>query len=476
VRVPHIPVRVEKPLLVVLLLAVAVRVGLFVLLPDGVLHNNDSAAYLSNGFFQDPRQPSGYYFMLALLRNVDNSLWPIFTAQHLIGLGAAVLSYLAAREVGLRALPAALVALPLAIGSEMLYLEHTVLTDALFVAEVAGILYTALRSLRGGLWWCVATGVLLGLTAITRSAGVPLAIVVIGWLALAAPHIRWSGRLKIAAVAVLPFVAVVGAYQLAARSKPYDGLSDLGGRYAYARVAQFADCTEFTPPAGTRRLCDSRPSRERPGSRFWVWNPESPAFDAFPLDRDPRAGDAKMREFAARAIRAQPIDYITTVLTDLARYVRWDIDDRPDAGNGSWALDVSLRVPTVEATVARFAQRKYPGVGPPAYRGEKALGFYATAGAVAAPLLLLLVALCAFSAFRRSPWRRAAALCIALAFVLMVVPVATLIYNQRYAVPAYPALALGAVIGACTLLGRGLEPPAWVTRERAASATGPPQQ
>src|SRR5918997_464646 len=350
-----------RPLLVVLLLGVAVRVGLFVLLPDGILHNNDSAAYLSNGFFDDPRQPSGYYFVLALLRAVDDSLWPIYVAQHLLGLGGGLLVYLAGREIGLRPLGAAIAALPLLVGSEQLYLEHTVLAEGIFVVEFAAVLFLALRALRGGPGWWAATGAVLGYAALTRSIGVPLAV------------------------------------------------------------------------------------------------------DAFPLDRDPQAGDGQMAEFASRAIRAQPIDYATTVLTDLARYVRWDIDGRPDAGSGPWALDVSLRVPAVEATVARLAQAKYPGTGPPAYRGEKALAFYASAAALAAPLLLALVALTLLAAFKRSPWRRAAWLCLLMAAVLMVVPVATLIYNQRYAVPAYPPLALGGVLGACLLLGRGLDPPASVT-------------
>src|SRR5918998_616924 len=257
-----------RPLLVVLLLGVAVRVGLFVLLPDGILHNNDSAAYLSNGLFDDPRQPSGYYFVLALLRAVDDSLWPIYVAQHLLGLGGGLLVYLAGREIGLRPLGAAIAALPLLVGSEQLYLEHTVLADGIFVVEVAAVLFLALRALRGGPGWWAATGAVLGYAALTRSIGVPLAVAVTGWLLVAMPRAAWLARLRFAAAAIVPLMAVLAAYEIAAASEPYDGLSDLGGRYAYARVAQFADCDEFTPPTGTRVLCDSRPSRERPlGSR-----------------------------------------------------------------------------------------------------------------------------------------------------------------------------------------------------------------
>ncbi|HYH88839.1 MAG TPA: hypothetical protein VEX67_06380 [Solirubrobacteraceae bacterium] len=61
------------------------------------------------------------------------------------------------------------------------------------------------------------------------------------------------------------------------RATDYFGFTDGRGWALYARVAPFADCTAFTPPAGTRVLCEKTDARTRSGPDHYMWDADSPA-------------------------------------------------------------------------------------------------------------------------------------------------------------------------------------------------------
>ena len=72
------------------------------------------------------------------------------------------------------------------------------------------------------------------------------------------------------------------------RETDYWGLTAGHGWALYGRAAPFADCRAFTPPAGTRRLCESNDARVRFGPQYYFWNSSSPAFLLFPRRADER--------------------------------------------------------------------------------------------------------------------------------------------------------------------------------------------
>jgi hypothetical protein len=116
------------------------------------------------------------------------------------------------------------------------------------------------------------------------------------------------------------------------------GLGASPGWYLYARAAQFADCTKFEPPPGTEVLCEDRPPSERPGTRYYLYDPEAPAprhFGTFGND------DGLLRQWARRAIVAQPGDYLESVWDNLRAY--WLPSLAPSVTYGhAWTIDQGL--------------------------------------------------------------------------------------------------------------------------------------
>ena len=108
------------------------------------------------------------------------------------------------------------------------------------------------------------------------------------------------------------------------------GVGPSSGWYLYGRVAQFADCNEFDPPRGTEVLCDDRPENERPGASYYLFSPEAPAprtFGGFGKNDD------LVGEWAGRALRAQPSDFMGLAWTYLRGYWAPSLrPDRPDSG------------------------------------------------------------------------------------------------------------------------------------------------
>ena len=92
-------------------------------------------------------------------------------------------------------------------------------------------------------------------------------------------------------------------------------ITDYGGRFLYARVTPFVDCSKFKVPLNERPLCPTAPVGKRPtmaGStvEYYMWHYNSPVWNV-PVSV---SGD-----FARRAIRNQPLDYLRTVSHDFLR-------------------------------------------------------------------------------------------------------------------------------------------------------------
>jgi len=433
-----------------LLLRVAATVAVW---PVHLTHPSywDSLSFLlaaERGIYTDPSRTSGYPLFLRLAHAVSDEVVFTVALQHLLGLGSAALVYLAVRRLGMSSAVAAVPAAVLALGGDGLFLEHTLLSDALFILAISVVLYTAVRSLDPGSGrpaWLMTTGLALGGATLVRSAGLVLVAVIGLWLALALGG-RARARLALPALTVAAALAVVGADAvLRAANSDYAGAGPAAGRSLYARVAQFADCDRFEPPRGTGALCEDQPPDSRPGPDYYVVDGGAPPKRLF---GDPPGGDEELRSFARAAITGQPLEYLRAVAFDLVRYVAPHRPARPYSGLGPEVLRLGQEPAATPERVERVIASYYAPSAPSERFPLDALDSYGAVvrghGALLPPALALIVAGLVLGGRRE---RVAIALFGGVGLALAVFPAAILSYNPRYIVPALAPLAAAAAVG-----------------------------
>src|SRR3954447_10561081 len=138
----------------------------------------DAASYIdvSHGeVFGNELRPAGYSLFLRALRGVAPSLLLVVLVQHLLGLASAVLLYLSVARAGAPRLFGVLPAAVVALGGDGIFLEHSPISESLFIFLVALALYAGVRALDGrGLAWPFALGLALALAASVRVVALPL--------------------------------------------------------------------------------------------------------------------------------------------------------------------------------------------------------------------------------------------------------------------------------------------------------------
>lgn len=405
--------------------------------------------------FWNQYRPAGYPLFLSLLHGIHDGLAFAIDVQHLMGLLAALLLYLAvARFVAHRwvaVLPAAVVALS---GSQ-LYLEHSPVSETVYTFLVTGALWCAAHSYGSVGWreqvWLLAAGLLIGLSGPVRSVGVFVAPALIGWAAATTRGGRL--RLRSAAVVTTGFVLALGGYLVYQHSDTGTwGMTHTSGLTLYGRAATFADCRDFSPPSGTRSLCQ-QPRTPRQGATWYMFAPASPEQRVFGVPPDPRLGgsykwpaDAKLEAFAVAAITHQPWDYLWTTVQGLAKYVAPTLGTPTMLEYSQDSLIDALRsppIPDANAEVAAYYPRH-----PVVHHSMGALDSYAKAARVEGPVTAILLVLMVAGFFEPSGRRRAGAGLFGWSTLLMLVtPVALLFYGARYATPAYGPLAASAAVG-----------------------------
>ena len=416
----------------------------------------DSYGYISNseprGYFHDGLRSIGYPLFLAAGRQLSSSLSATVLLQHLLGIGAALCAYAAARALGVRRWPALLPAAVLLLHGSSIWFEHSILTEAVFPFVVCAALAAAAlaaradRSARRRAALAALAGALLAFGVAVRPVLLPCVPLVAAWLALAAPGpIR--PRLAPAGALLGTAAALVLANLVWAESET--------GRFTFARddykalygrVAPFADCDRFTPPAGTERFCPVSPRAVRHHPGWWVFDQRSPLAQVREEGRRTRPADAHelVGAFSRAAIRAQPGDYLEAVGRDLVRLAD------PDGTPGRYPPRLTGRTSggraAQEASVELVA-RMYSSDG--IRRGELGgLEAYERATRLdGVPwLVLLLLGLCGPLALRGAE-RRAAAMAAAVAVVLTVTPIAIHAYDWRFQLVALGPLSIAAAFG-----------------------------
>jgi hypothetical protein len=469
-----------KPLVVLVAVALGLRVLVMALYSTAVLnyYGGDSSRYLRlpfthfHGIFGDYNIPAGYPAFLRALRALTRYMPFTIGVQHVLGAVAGVLLYLAARRAGASRLASLLPAVVLLYSGDQIFLEHAVLTEALWIPLLAGGLFLAMRALdqptgsRARLWSLAACGAVFALAALARHIAlwIPLLVAIWSLFAFGGP---WRERLKSAAYVLVPAIAIVAAYAGLARAENgWAGFTDMSGFNLYGRVGQFADCARFKPPAGTAGLCESTPPGSRNGTYWYQFNAGSPLYRAG-FTADPRSSKVLGR-FARAAIAHEPVDYLRTVAKDEVRYFDPDFGSpRPDSGVGPNGMSFASTQPVQQTglgmnDLAAQYDVFYSGVRAQPAGGwvRSILGGYQSVFRVGGLELLALWALAVFALVRGSGRIRAAAsLVLLVAAYLFLAPPVINSYDVRYGVPPAELLAVASALGAGLLWRRRRAPP-----------------
>jgi hypothetical protein len=427
---------------------------------------NDSYTYVRAAVTLTPEttRPSGYSVYLWLLSPFHSFLL-VTVSQHLMGLCVAVMIYALARHrFGVPGWAAVLFTLPVLYDGFEIQLEHLVMADTLFLFLAMAAVTVVLWSPRPSWRACLAAGLLLGLSSVVRSTGLPLLAVfglylLISFIPeLVSDGTRRQGALRLAAgVAAfgVAFAVPVAGYEGWYKSAHGEyAMTDSTGIFLYSRVMTFAECSRMSLPADLRALCTAVPPAKRPIAQAYIWT------SASPLDRlnEPKfspAVNSLAERFAVKAIEAQPADYARVVWDDTVRSFEWNRSVFPNAQTYNAYL--------FEAHPKGVPTSPYLGYSSPeAYyaRGNAATAVVQPFGRVIADYqryiwlpgtlygVILLVGL--FAVVAR--WRRAgreALLPWLGSLTLIVAPAATAEFDYRYVTTAVPFACLAAALAFC---------------------------
>ena len=441
-RVPVRFVRENPAFAVVFGAAAVLRLIVCLAYRPALLFNGDSYLYLqmSHTLKPDPTRPLVYPIFIRVLSWAPggHNLMFLTAVQHLLGLAVGFLVYAVARRYRLPRWAATLAAAPILLDAYQMNIEHFVMAEVLLQALVVGAVALFLWDEKPSIVFCAGAGVLLGLAGLSRTVG--LSILPVAAVFLLA---RRVGLARLAAFGVMVAV-IMGGYSLwfgAARH----GVEADDGFFLYGRVQSFADCTRLNIPANELGLCDAVPLSERPNANYYIWGRNTPAHIVPP--RKGMTQNAMLRDFALRAISGEPVEYAGTVTLDFIHYFRpGHISGRLDEPGDQWRFPRALDHAVMWRDAVRLHDDSTPVIagGLASFvRGYQAMMF--PDGPIFAVLLLLGLA-APFLMWRR-PGGKESALIVAIAIVLLAVPLMTTMFDYRYFLPAIPFLGLAGAFG-----------------------------
>lgn len=455
------------PAVVAILFAAGVilRLCVVVLYEPALVNNADTPTYVAmanGGLFGDPVRPSGYPMFLIVLHAISDELTFTIAVQHLLGIATALVLYAMARRIGAPVWAAAIGAAAVLLSLDQIVLEHVVLSDALFTFVLTVVLYACVRALddprplAGPLatrhLWILAAGLALGLGGWVRGVGAAMVPFLVLWLALAIPGRRWEriGRGALAGAAAAALLLVYFALN-ESRTGTF-GLTQSSGWSLYSRVAPFADCDQFTPPAGTESLCEDSPIGTRFGPDFYGWEAKSPAHKLFSY---PPQGDDDLGEFARQAIIHQPRAYAWAVGNDTLRYFLPDYNTYAYGGPGYDTLDIQRHDWPLELEISGYLPIYYDTANLDIDEDGVRILSEVQDWVRVHPWLMLIAMIAGLAGIvpARGRVRAVLVLLCGAGLLLLVIPSATANYNARYAIPGSGPILLGGAIGLWVISG-----------------------
>jgi hypothetical protein len=348
------------------------RLGMLIALPLPLMTFTDANVYVAAAqqflFRPVEGRTAGYPLVLRILHDVWATPTLPVVLQHVLVLAASVALYAAARVAGVSRTLAALGVGIWLVSIDWIWLEHQLLTETIgVVLVVAAVALLVLVPVRGRSAWPVAigAGVAAGVMAlgagIVRPAVFPAlpGIVLAALLLLRAP-VRM--RLASAAALALTFGALFVGYLYVQDDHTGFGMRLVGSELdmgAYPAVAPVAQCDRFTPPPGTRSLCEGTPPDDRPTKDWYYWDPTSPG-RALLAARPDLADEIKL--WASRAYEVHTGDLRRDQLEALQRLFGLGGDRRPLGEQD--ADQVSLEIADIQpAPVVVGAIQAYYGQG-----------------------------------------------------------------------------------------------------------------
>ncbi len=434
-----------------------VRLAVIVMYWPAWLQTVDSPRFARiqpQAIFGDYWMPAGYALVVRTLREVIPALGVTIIVQHIIGLLVGVVLYLAMRRLRAARWVACIPAGVATLSGDHVWLEHQITADPFMTALIAAGLGCAVRGLvpRLDLRWLAASSTVLMCAALTRSVALPLlpilALVTLGWV-----RGSFVMRGKALLAALVPALIVLGLYVSAFELNhgQYLGLSDMTGWNLYARVAPFADCSMFTPPPGTRRLCESTPPSQRYGSLGYEWDASS--FARRQITLGPQTA-GPMERFALQVIIHQPGSYIGAVLTDLARYIDQNIPERAYGGQPPQTDSFGLVDPVTRKNLEAAMALGYTGTKVHLI-GRQILASYQNLFRVGGLTLALLILLTFVGMFIARDAARLGVFLFGLSgLALYVIPTMTLSYDFRYGIPPETFVVVSGVLGGTAVVER----------------------
>jgi hypothetical protein len=345
----HLPFSLPFPFILALAAGAGLRLVAMIGYPGALWFAGDSYVYLGAALRPQPNlsKTTGYSVFLHALEPF-HSLTLVAGLQHLMGLAVAVMIYLLLRRNGVSQRWSTVATLPVLLDGFVIEDEHMVMAEPLFTflvfASMLLILWPGAHDRR--VRWPVAllAGLLAGCAVDVRSEGLPvlvlfpLALLIRGLRQDGGWHWRrwcwldwraWLAAVIMAVGCVAPVAAYAGWFHSWYGSYT---LSRSAGFYLWGRVSSFAECSVIKPPASELQICPtgSPSSRRPPGDYIWHAPQVRHMAGGGPVTA---ANDAKLRDFAIRAVEAQPLGYLRSVLDGLALSVEWPRkDDYPSAG------------------------------------------------------------------------------------------------------------------------------------------------
>ncbi len=424
--------------------------------PALIIYDSQGFLYIRDNFRPDDVRPIGYS---AFLKILPNNLAFMAGAQHVLGLLTGVLIYVLLSRLGVPRWVSGLAAAPVLLDAYQLDLEEFILTEALFeFLLVAGCVVLLWRR-RPGAGWAAAAGLVFAATALTRTNGV----VVIAPALLALIALHWREPIR---RAIIPVAALLAAFALplagyAVWFHHYHGkyaINGYGGRFLYARVTPFADCTKVSMPPEEARLCPVPPPGQRgtlAGStvEYYMWAGESPIWGV-PITQRSRVGGS----FAKRIIRHQPGAYLRTVSHDFLRgFALTRTTKKGELWISRWQFPLYYPVYMDDTP---FIIRRHGGgkgrthVGIARFlRGYQRFG-YTYGPILAVGLLAGLLAALGLGRARRSGLRTASFMFAATGFAVFAATVAVNQFSWRYQLTLIVVLPAAAALGLTALFAR----------------------
>jgi hypothetical protein len=435
-------------------------------------------------------RPFGYPLFLSVFRIFPHDLLAVTTAQHLMGIAAAVIVYGMLRYWGLPGWGACLGALPILFDSHEVALESYVLPDTLFMLVLLIAASLLLTRHKPRLWQCVAVGLLLAYASVLRGDGLPLIPVFAVFLLIR--RVGWKPLVAAAVAVAIPVAAYAAAFH---EQYHHYNITESAGIFLWSRTTSFANCAVIKPPADLRPLCpnaDAHVYPARKAQRFsvtdllheptpskYLWAPEAfwrndahPGIDAYNNHLGER--------FAELAIEKQPLDYARVVAENVL--LTFTTTDRP-IETSNMTFTYHPRIASLPWYYVYYID-KYADTTSNS-RAVKPYSYFVLLyqQSVYFPGMLFLAIILAGLGFVLRDWRRLGGMQLlpwVVAATLLVLPAMLTQSLLRYTIAAIPVACLAVGIGFASRRGAGAQladQAAWRRHPAApAVAAGPPAE